>query len=72
MARKLPDHSRHIGSINYRCATMARQLEALRLASIEMALTGEDGDARASLRALRDQLDLLEAEMPEIGRGRVG
>jgi hypothetical protein len=64
MARKLPDHSRHIGSINYRSAVIGRQLESLRLALIEFAIHGDQGDAARGLQAIRDQLDLLEAEMP--------
>jgi hypothetical protein len=68
MARKLPDHSRHIGSINYRCATMARQLEGLRLALVGFATSGDRTEADLTLGALRDQLALLEADMPAIAR----
>ena len=68
MARKTPDRSKHIGSINYRCATMARQLEGLRLALIDVATTGDQADAVRGIAALRDQLALLEAEMPAIAR----
>jgi hypothetical protein len=68
MARKLPDHVRHTGSINYRAAVIGRQLESLRLALVGFTTSGQDGEAKRCLRAIRDQLDLLEADMPEIAK----
>jgi hypothetical protein len=63
-----PAPFRNQGSIRYRCGIIERQLDSLRLALVEFATSGKDGEARAKLRAIRDQLDLLEADMPEIAR----
>ena len=68
MARPLPDNTRHIRSINYRSAVIGRQLESLRLALIEFAIHGDQAGAVRSLQAIRDQLTLLEAQMPEMGQ----
>lgn len=68
MARQLPENSRHIRAINYRSAVLGRQLESLRLALIEIALRGDQADAVRGFAAVRDQIDLLEADMRELVR----
>jgi hypothetical protein len=66
MARHVSAPEKHTGSINYRCGILERQLEGLRLALIGFTRQGGAEVPRAKLQAIRDQLDLLEASLPDI------